>query len=196
VLAHPAQAQVLLSNTANPTDGDYGGGPDSSDHITTGNVPLSVSRIDIVWETLGATPGPNRVGIFTEAGGFASTTQVGSWFTNPSATTTGVMSYVGGAELAANTTYWVVIDINDSSQVAYTRTDTFVSDPSTQGAVILDRSAWGNWETATWNGDSANLKFALVGAARAAVPTLGLAGTIMMITVLLLVGVGILRMRT
>jgi len=193
-----AQAQVLLSNTSNTTGGDYGGTPDSSDHFTTGNAGMSVGEIIILWESLDSNPGPNRVGIFTEDGGFASTTQIGSWFTNPDNTTVGLMAYSGNAQLSPNTTYWVVIDIDDDSEVAYTFDDSFYSNPSTQGAVIEDNSAYGDWETASWSNDSANLQFEIHGdvpTVSIPIPTLGLTGMLLMIAVLLLLGAGVLRVR-
>ena len=197
-LSLSAQAATLLSNTANPTDGGYGGGPDSADHFTTGTVPLTVTSIRVLWESLGGVPGVNQVGIYTDAAGAPSGTLVGSFFTNPAATTTGIVEYTGNVALAANTTYWMVVDITDDSEVAYTFTDTFVADPSTGGAQILDRSAWGDNVAVTWNDDPANLQYQIIGVAGAAapVPTLSTWSLLMLAAGLVAFGMVIVKRRS
>lgn len=167
-----AQAQ-LVSNLGSPTDGAYGGGPDSADDVLTGTAGLTVTRIDIEWEI--GNGGVNQVGIYTDNAGLPSTTQVGTFFVNPNPTVAGVMSYTGTANLAPNTTYWIVADITDGSSVAYTFTNTVTSSPATGGATIPDgNSAFGDNLTGAWTSDPANLKFALFGP----VPAPGVAVTV------------------
>lgn len=158
-----AQSATLLSNMANATGGDYGGTPDSADHFQTGTEPLTVTSVNVLWESVDAVPAVNRVLIYTDAGGFPSSTTVGTPFTNAAPTTTGVIQYAGTAELAAGTVYWMVVDQNDQSEVAYTNDHSFVSDPVTGGAQMLDRSAYGDNETVTWNDDPADLKYEIIG---------------------------------
>ena len=184
-LAASVHAAPLLTNLANPTDGGYGGGPDSAQSFTTGTQPMVVTSINVAWESVGG--GVNRVGFYTDNAGFPSTTQVGAFFTNPNPTVVGTMNYVGDVTLAAGTTYWIVVDITDGSQVAYTFTTTFSADPSTGGASYpAGGSAWGDNITGVWNADPANLKLALIGAA-APIPTLDQWG---MIVLSLLLGLG------
>ena len=161
----PAQATTpLLSNLANSRDGDYGGDPDSANPFTTGSEVMNLATIDVDWYTLGAVPGVNRVAIYTDHGGQPSTTQVGTFFTNPNPTSTGVMTYTGYATLAPGTTYWMVVDITDDSLVAYNdTTHDFVADAITGGAAIPAGSAFGNNVSGTWEADSASLLFALNG---------------------------------
>lgn len=156
-----AQCATLLSNMSNATDGDYGGGPDAADHFQTGTQALSVTSVNVLWQTVDAEPAVNRVLIYTDAGGFPSSTIVGT-FTNAAPTTAGVMQYHGSAQLAPNTIYWMVVDTYDNSEVAFTRDHSFFSNPATGGAQMLERSAWGNDETVTWNDDSADLKYEIV----------------------------------
>jgi len=184
-LAASVHAAPLLTNLANPTDGSYGGGPDSAQSFTTGTQPMNVTSINVEWASAGG--GVNRVGFYTDNAGAPSTTQVGAFFTNPNPTVVGTMNYVGDVTLAAGTTYWIVVDITDGSGVAYTFTTTFSADPSTGGATYpAGGSAWGDNITGVWNADPANLKMALIGPA-APIPTLGQWG---MIILSLLIGLG------
>jgi hypothetical protein len=165
------QAATLLSNMGIVTEGGYGGSPDSAQHFTTGSQAMNVTSIDLSWQWLEASPGVYRVGIYTDHAGKPSTRLVGSFFTNPNPTSLGTMTYSGNVILAANTTYWTVVDISDYSEVAYTFDYNFVVDSSTEGAVILPRSANGNNVAGTWKSDRANLKFALKGSSVAPTPT-------------------------
>lgn len=174
-LATAAQAQ-LLSNMGSPTDGSYGGGPDSADDFTTGTAPLTITRVDVTW--IGAGGGVNRIGIYADNAGLPSITQVGAFLTNAAPTSNSTMSYTGSVTLAPNTTYWMVADITDGSGMAYTNTNVVVSSPTTGGADIPNgASAFGDATTGAWNPDPANLKFALFGVVAApavatAIPTL------------------------
>lgn len=163
VFSLSAQSATLLSNLANPTDGDYGGSPDSADHFQTGSEALAVTAINVLWELPSGIPGVSRVLIYTDDGGFPSATTVGTPFTNPDVTTAGVMQYTGTAQLAPGTVYWMVVDISDSSAVAYTGDDSFVANPSTGGAQMLPRSANGDRELVTWDDDQVNLQYEIVG---------------------------------
>ncbi len=156
-----AQGATLLSNMSNTTVRGYGGGPDSADHFQTGSEAFTVTGVNVLWDS--ADQDVNQVLIYTDAGGLPSSTTVGTPFTNAAATTVGVMTYVGTAELVPGTVYWMVVDQTGESQVAFTRDNSFVSAPSTGGAQMLAGSAWGNNETSAWNDDSADLKFELVG---------------------------------
>lgn len=178
-----AQSTTFLSNLSNTTDGGYGGTPDSADHIQTGNAQLVIGEIQVLWESVGATPGINQVLIYEDNGGFPGTTTVGTPFTNASVTTTGVVSYSGQATLQPNTVYWVVVDITDDSEVAYTFDATFTAAPETDGAVLLDRSAYGDNQAGSWSDDPANLQFALLGNAGAVVgvPTLTSWGLVILV---------------
>lgn len=194
LLATSAEAQ-LLSNLGSPTNGGFGGSPDSADDFVTGTVPLTINRIDVEWA--GANGGVNQVGIYTDNGGVPSTTQVGTFFTNANPTVVGTMAYVGSAVLAANTTYWMVVDIVDSSEVAYTFTNTVASDPATGGATIPNgASAYGDNITGAWTNDPANLKFALFGLGGAAplvaqaVPTLHEWSLVLMAVLMALTALG------
>ncbi len=161
-----AGAQALISNLGSVTDGDYGGAPDSADQVRTGAVSMNVTAVRVVWAGLGSTPGVNRVGFYTDNGGIPSTTQVGTFFTNPAVTTVGTITYTGSATLLPNTTYWMVVDIIDDSEVAYTFTNSVVVDPSTQGATMPPLSAYGDNVTGSWDGtDTADLKFEVIGTA-------------------------------
>ena len=184
----PAFAATLLSNLTNTTNGDYGGMPDSAQSFVTGSVPMNVTSIIVLWQTPSDTPGVNQVGIYTDNGGVPSTTQVGGFFTNPNVTTTGQMTYTGTATLVANTTYWVVVDITDGSQVAYTFDLTYAADPSTGGASIAASSAYGDNLAGTWNNDNANLQIAITNgsAAATAVPSLGAWGVLILSGLLML----------
>lgn len=200
-LSLSAQAVTLLSNTANPTDGSFVGTPDSADHFTTGTEPLTVTSVRVLWESLGGIPGVNQVGIYTDAAGAPSGTLVGSFFTNPAVTTTGIVEYTGNVALAANTTYWMVVDITDGSDVAYTFTDTFVADPSTGGAQILDRSAFGDNVAVSWNDDPANLQFEIVGVAgttvpATAIPTLSVWSLLLLAAALVAFGMVVVKRRS
>jgi hypothetical protein len=122
------------------------------------------------------------VGIYADNAGFPGTTRVGSFFTNASPTTQGVMTYAGSATLAANTTYWMVVDITDSSEVAYTGDNTFFADPSTGGAVMVTGSAFGDNVAGTWSSDPANLVYALGdGVGAPSVPTLSDWGLLLLV---------------
>ena len=160
-----AQSATLLSNLANTTGGDYGGTPDSADHFQTGTEALAVTSINVLWESADAEPAVNRVLIYTDVGGFPSSTTVGTPFTNPAVTATGVMQYNGTAELAPDTVYWMVVDQNDDSEVAFTFDHSFFSDPITGGAEMLERSAYGDNELVDWNDDPADLQYEVVGEA-------------------------------
>ena len=72
-----AQSVTLLSNLGNPTDGVYGGDPDSADQFQTGSEALAVTAINVLWEQPETTPGVNRVLIYTDDGGFPSATESG-----------------------------------------------------------------------------------------------------------------------
>ena len=164
-----AQAQ-LVSNLHSPSDGGYGGGPDSADDFTTGTEPLLVGRIQIQWDS--GNGGINRIGIYTDNAGVPSTTQVGTFFTNGNPTVAGMMTYTGSASLAANTTYWMVVDIVDGSEVEFTFTNTVTTNPTTGGLTIPNgNSAFGDNVTGAWTNDPANLKFALLAPA-SHVPTM------------------------
>ena len=158
-----AQGASLLSNLGNTTDGDYGGAPDSADHFQTGSEALNVTAINILWETLTGAPGVNQVLIYRDVGGFPGTTTVGTPFTNPAVTTAGLMEYTGKAQLAPNTVYWMLVDISDASDVAFTGDDSFVANPSTGGAEMLPGSVYGDDQKGTWEDDTANLKYEIVG---------------------------------
>src|SRR5437868_1061170 len=127
-LATAAQGQALLTDMANAVGGSYGGSPDSASPFTTGAAPLTITRVDVAWET--GAGGVNQVGIYTDAAGFPSTTRVGSFFTNPGATTAlTTMSYTGSATLAPGTKYWMVVDITDGSDVSWTPSNASVASP-------------------------------------------------------------------
>jgi hypothetical protein len=160
VMASNTMAAVLLS-TLGTVDGGYGGSPDAADEFVTGNVDLSVSSIDLSWVFgLGSTT--NRIGIFTDAAGLPSGTQVGTWFTSGVATMdNSLINYVGSATLSANTTYHLVVDIDDFSNPAY-NSGGFFADPSTLGASNGPGSSYGEIGGA-WDEDPANLVWALNG---------------------------------
>lgn len=192
-----AQSVTLLSSTANTTDGPFGGTPDSADHFTTGSVGLTLTSIGVLWVDAGSA-GVNQVGIYTESGGFPSETLVGSFFTNTNPTATGLMTYTGSATLQANTTYWVVLDITDNADVAFTNDSGFFADPVTQGASILDNSAFGDnmGMPIFWISEPQTLQFELTGTADAvasgagssvAVPTLPFYGLVLTALGLLLI---------
>ncbi len=166
VMASNTMAAVLLS-TLGTVDSDFGGSPDAADEFATGNINLSVNSIDLSWRFgLGSTT--NRIGIFTDAAGLPSSTQVGTWFTSGVATTDdSLINYVGSATLSANTTYHLVVDIDDSSRPAYNFAG-FFADPSTLGASNGLGSSYGELGGA-WFEDGANLVWALNGTV-AAVP--------------------------
>lgn len=190
-LASFVQAAPLLSNLTNPTDGGYGGTPDSAQPFTTGTAALTVTSIDVAWD-LGAG-GVNQVGIYTDNAGIPSTTQVGGFFTNPNPTAAGIMNYAGNVTLAANTTYWIVVDITDGSDVAYTFTTTYVAAPATGGAAYPVGSAFGDNVAGTWTADPANLKLALNGPL--SIPTLNEWGLIILSLLMALGAVVVLRRR-
>ena len=75
------------------------------------------------------------------------------------------MQYNGTAELAPDTVYWMVVDQNDDSEVAFTFDHSFVADPITGGAEMLERSAYGDNELVDWNDDPADLQYEVVGEA-------------------------------
>lgn len=162
----PAQAIPLLSNLGSSVNGTYGGFPDAADDFMTGNVGLNINSIDLRWGN-GNGGINNRVGIFTEAGGLPSGTQVGSWFTNGVATANNtVINYSGAASLLANTAYWMVVDTFDGSRASYTFNQVVFSDPATQGATIngpRPGSAYGDIQAVSWTSDPANLMYALNG---------------------------------
>lgn len=145
----------LLSNFDSTIDGDYGGGPDAANPFTTGTSPMEVGSISVYWEI--SAGGVNAVGIFEDNAGFPSDVQVGSFFVNPNPTTMGKMRYLGNVTLNPNTTYWVVLDINDGSEPAFTFTNVVTSDSSTGGASIPDGSVWGNYLIEDWNDDTASV---------------------------------------
>ena len=159
-----AQAIPLLGNLANASAGNtYGGTPDSGDEFRTGGAALTISDIEVYWAR-GNGGTANRVGIYTDAGGLPSGTQVGTWFTSGVATTSNtIIDYTGGsATLAANTTYHLVIDILDGSNAGFTFNGAEFSDPSTLGATNLPLgSSFGNIQTVSWNEDPANLVWQL-----------------------------------
>ncbi len=147
----------LLSNFDSAIDGDYEGTPDAANPFTTGTSPIEIGSISVNWEVLGGTPGINTVGIYEDNAGIPGGVLIGTLFTNPNPTEVGQMRYVGNAVLSANTSYWVVIDINDNSNPSYTFTNTVISDSSTGGATIPDRSAFGSIDTGSWDDDPASL---------------------------------------
>jgi len=65
------------------------------------------------------TPGVNWVLIYPDVGGFPGATTVGTPFTNPDVTIAGLMQYTGTAPLAPGSVYWMVVDLSDESQVAF-----------------------------------------------------------------------------
>lgn len=166
LIALPAHATLLLSNLSSVHDGDFGGSPDSADNFSTGSVGLTITSVDIFWD-LGNGGTSNRVGIFADNAGLPGLTQVGSWFTNATAITDNTLiNYTGVATLEANTNYWMVVDILDSSQVGFTFNQLVFSDPTTGGASIIGPrpgSAYGNIQTGAWVDDPANLLYALQG---------------------------------
>jgi len=168
LFALPAQAIPLVSNLASTHDGDFGGSPDSADDFMTGSVALNITSIDIFWDLANGGTN-NQVGIFADNGGIPGITQVGGWFTNPTAITANTLiSYVGDVTLAANTVYWMVVDILDASQVGFTFNQVVFSDASTQGATINGPnpgSAFGDAQAGNWTNDRANLLYALNGVA-------------------------------
>lgn len=147
----------LLSNFNSTVDGDYSGTPDAANPISTGTSPLVIGSISVNWQLPGPAPGINAVGIYEDDAGFPSNVLVGSLFTNPNPTEAGKMRYKGNAELSANTIYWVVIDINDDSEPAYTFTNIVTADISTGGADIPDGSAYGDDSIGEWFDDPASL---------------------------------------
>ena len=179
---------------ANSTDNNFGGTPDVADHFTTGSLPMSITSVDVIWTQLGA-PAVNRIGIYTDNAGLPSTTLVGSFFTNPNLTSLGAMTYKGNVTLAANTTYWVVVDISDNSFfLASTNSTSFVADPSTGGAVILPQATYGDNLSGSWNAlINPKLKFAL-NATPVSVPTLSQWGVALLI--LMIAGFGVMRVRS
>lgn len=188
LVAPSVQALPLLGNLANGADGGFGGDPDSGDEFTTGNAMLSITSIDVLWDFGNGGTG-NRVGIYTDAGGLPSGTQVGTWFTSGLTTTSNtVLNYSGSALLSANTTYHLVIDILDSSNAAYTFDSAFLADASTLGASNALGSSYGDIQAVTWTEDAANLVWQLNGAT----------GTVPEPATFSLIGLGILglaRMR-
>lgn len=173
VFASSASAALLLSNLGSSHDGDYGGEPDSADNFITGNTDLLITSIDVFWD-LGLGGTSNRVGIFADNGGQPGAVQIGTWFTNPTAITDDTLiSYTGTAALAANTTYWMAVDILDDSQIGFTFNQLVFSDVSTLGADIIGPSpgsAFGDIQAGIWNIDPANLLYALNGEAGGVVP--------------------------
>jgi hypothetical protein len=175
----PAQATLLLSNLGSVHEGDFGGSPDSADDFVTGNTGLTITSIDVFWDA-GNGGTSNRVGIFADSGGLPGLSQVGGWFTNATAITNNTtISYAGNASLLANTTYWMVVDILDGSQVGFTFNQMVFSDASTLGADIngpQPGSAFGDAQTASWSHDPANLLYALNGVAVPEPATLAMLG--------------------
>ncbi len=152
-----ANSGSLLSNFNSTVDGGYGGAPDAGNPISTGTTPLEIGSISVRWEFVTGTPGFNAVGIYEDDSGVPSNVPVGSLFTNPDPTSVGKMRYVGNAVLSPNTQYWVVLDINDGSNPAFTFTNVVTTDVSTGGATIPDRSVFGSISTNEWNDDPASL---------------------------------------
>ena len=189
-----AQALPLLSNLGSPVNGTYGGNPDSGNGFTTGTQPMTVQSVTVLWGT--GNGGVNRVGIYADNAGFPSTTQVGGFFTNPAPTASAAsIVYSGSAvTLAANTKYWMVVDIGDVSRVAYTFTNTVVADPSTGGASMPAGSAFGDNVAGTWTADPASLMYALNGAPPQ-IPTLNEWGMIALFLMLALGAWGAMRRR-
>jgi hypothetical protein len=194
-MTFPAFAVTLLSNLANPANGGYGGSPDAAQQIVTGSQPLVVSSIVVDWAA--GNGGVNSVAIYADNAGLPSTTQVGSTFANAGATASGQMTYTGSANLAANTPYWVVVITGDNSNVLFTRTSTYVSDPSTGGAVISVGSAYGDHATGTWAADAADLMIAVAGTggSATAVPTMSQWVLIALSMLTVAIGMGALRKR-
>jgi len=193
-LATAAQAQ-LIGNLANVNSGSYGGNPDASDNFKTGAVPVTVTSVTVQWNASGG--GVNSVSIYTDAAGFPSGTLVGN-FTNPNPTTVGNMSYTGSAALAANTTYWMVINIGDGSNPEWTNSAAFAASPASAGASMTFGSAYGDHTVpATWTADVSALKFAVFGAAGVgAVPTAPtLQEWALILLALLMAGVGMHQLR-
>ncbi len=149
-------AEPLLGNLGSTVDGDFGGAPDAADDFVTGNVGLNISSIDVLWQL--GNGGLNRVGIFADLAGVPDTTQIGTWFTSATATTpTTLINYFGSASLAANTVYWLAVDIADDSQPSFTLNQVVFSAPSTFGATIPGSSgAFGSIQTGSWTNDSSN----------------------------------------
>jgi hypothetical protein len=176
-MATPAHAVVLLSNLTSPVDGDFSAVTDGADNFTTGNAALTLTSVDIFWK-VGAGGTSNQVGIFTDSGGLPGATQVGGFFTSGIAITdNATINYTGASiSLAANTTYWMVVDVLDDSGIGFSFNQIVVSDPSTQGATIIGPnpgSAFGNLQTSTWFDDPSNLMYALNGDAATSIPESG-----------------------
>jgi hypothetical protein len=164
VMASNTMAAVLLSTLGQTIDGGVGGNPDAADQFATGNVGLTVTSFDLRWFSgYGSTT--NRIGIFTDAAGLPSGTQVGTWFTSAGGTSDdSLINYVGSAMLSANTTYHLVVDIDDNSEPAFTGTAGFFADPSTLGAANPLGSSVGDIESESWSEeDGRNLLWALNG---------------------------------
>ena len=173
----PAHAIVLLSNIGSSVDGNFSAVTDAADNFSTGNVDLTLDSVDIFW-AVGAGGTANRVGIFADNAGLPGGTQIGGWFTNGTAITDNTTITYSGSSIAldANTTYWMVVDVLDSSGVGFSFGQTVVSDPSTQGATIIGPNpgaAFGNIDTGLWFADPANLIYALNGEAVTSIPEAG-----------------------
>jgi hypothetical protein len=159
-----ARAGVLLSTLSDGTPETYTGDPDLADTFTTGAAALSITGIDVRW-AVGYGGTSNRVGIFTDASGSPSSTQVGTWFTSGTPTTATIISYTGSALLSANTNYHLVIDIVDNSD-PYNRADSgFFADPSTLGASNPFGAAYGDIQSGWYAPDPFNLSWQLNGSA-------------------------------
>lgn len=160
-----AQAGVLLSTMHGGTASNYTGDPDLSDSFNTGAAALSVTRIDVQW-AMGVGGTGNRVGIFLDASGSPSSTQIGTWFTSGTAITTpSAASYTGTAELSASTNYHLVIELVDNSRPSNRSDSDFYADPSTLGASNPLGGAYGDLQSGWYPTDPFNLVWQLHGTA-------------------------------
>jgi hypothetical protein len=167
LMSSPAMASTLLSTlyeAAYPGIG-FGGNPDSADQFTTGDTPLTVQSIDFSWWA-GNSGTSDRLGIFADDSGFPGAVQVGTWFTSSAPTADhSTITYSGSASLLANTTYFLVVDTDDSSRPSFTRSSSVFSDPSTLGATNPVGAYFGNTIFNTWTMNSVNLLWQLNGLA-------------------------------
>ena len=152
-LAAPASADVLVSNTAKA---DFGWGNlnsfDQAQAFTTGSDSdgYTVSSVEIAFRGTGTDP-TYDVSIWSESSGSPSAS-LGT-LTNPDSLSAGVVEFTtSGINLAASTTYFVVVDVSSDGAFAIvnTRSDDEDSSLSTgwsiaDNSLYRDRTSTGSW---------------------------------------------------
>ena len=161
-----AKPTSLVSNTGQPNASSSLLTFDYAQAFTTGAASSTLTRVDIQFTRSTSAP-TYTVAIHSDASGSPGTSLTDGTLTNPASLSAGLNQFTpsgAGIDLAASTTYWVVVDVASGGNATQLTTTASDSESGTTGWSIADGNRSRNLDnTGSWNTSANSLKIAVHG---------------------------------